>query len=134
MVQPTDGSIMRRRIGFVSNSSTTSFIIIGWTFKEDYSDPIYKTIYKYIMKKPLPDGEEKYDIDLEEEALEKDINLAISYDRNIIGIGVKNVGDGSVNSIEPYMLLSIMEEFKKFKENVDINKVAEVFYGSSFEG
>jgi hypothetical protein len=120
------------RIGFVSNSSTTSFIIIGWKFA--FNDPIYKKIFKHVMKKPLPKDYDQYGMDLEKEAAKQELGLEICYDHNIIGIGIKDVGEGDFDSIEPSLLFSIIEDFKKFKEDVGITKTTEVFYGSGYEG
>jgi len=117
---------MKIRSSFVSNSSTTSFIIIGWKVDENKLKSICE-------KKKINISKDDDSWSLMEKIIE---NLKEKYtitgllDDDILGIGYKNECEPD-NNICQRTFMSLKKEATKLARELKIVQPARIFYGST---
>jgi hypothetical protein len=119
---------MKVRKGFVSNSSSSSFVAVGW----EVTDELKEKIFQYYLKK-FPDNEDECDTDDIYEVLDKidEDFYFISSEKDIIGNYIAKTEDDYLEC-EEYSLQQFIRKItdSKFADNigVDIN-TAKIFTG-----
>lgn len=112
---------MKIRTGFVSNSSSSSFCIIGVVIDEsDFSIPGVDDIYEYFEKKFCAS----------ETPLKLVRGIDDYYDDKLLGVGIKSLDE---NKTIAEHKKEIFEELKKLGYNGSFSKV-EILVDGGYEG
>ena len=118
---------MKIRSSFVSNSSTTSFIILGWKLSEDQLKNVCE------KKKITLDKEDDDTWGMMEKLinrLKERYTITGLLDDGVFGIGYKNECD-ETNDISQKTLMDLKKESTKLARELKIMETPRMFYGST---
>lgn len=112
---------MKFREGFISNSSSTSFVIIGYKLNREIADQL--------------ETENEYGIDVLEGKLQhiSDNLRVIEVDSDLyVGFGRRIYDDNDVNSIE-YDQSEISHILKLLASDLNVDSVPSIYYGFIYD-
>ena len=122
---------MKSRIGFVSNSSSTSFVLLGWKISEEQAKQYVKDVIG--LKKDESDADEDDEDEWPEAIYEDDGKNGIyrhgEEDEYFLGYMIAEASSDSQFDGESVDLVNAIDKAKKFGEKIGLND-PKIFVGT----